>query len=432
MDQHPIPQDVTGFQFKLIGSMTVKQFGFVAVGVIMAVILYYLPLEGIFGVLTKIIFIPLFGASGVIVSFVPVEGRPIDIMATNFVKAIFSPNQYLYKKQGRPFAFLSINTTTKQPTKTTAKDTAKKQEERQQKQKVQSKDQQLQAYLLQAGQKTKNKADEKELAFLKTFSTIKPVPTVAPTPVAAPTSSTQNIPIKTLTKEASQPSVAQLAQQEVLLQQQLTSAKQEESTAKTPEIQNTTHQQVHLLEDQIKKAHEQKMKLEQELSQLKKQLEQQKKPPGAQPATNTIPAPLGQAAAQAPIQSTPIPTRQPSQFVKVVSPETKKKVELPSVSDTPNVVVGIVKDPRGNVLPNILVEVKDKEGNPVRAFKTNALGQFASATPLTSGVYTIELEDPKKLQLFDVLQVTATGQILMPIEIISHDAREQLRKELFN
>lgn len=75
MDQHPIPQDVTGFQFKLIGTMTVKQFGYVASGVVAAVILYYLPLNAAFWILFKVLFVPLFGASGVIIAFVPRGGR---------------------------------------------------------------------------------------------------------------------------------------------------------------------------------------------------------------------------------------------------------------------------------------------------------------------------------------------------------------------
>src|SRR4051812_15255876 len=110
MDQHPIPQDVTGFQFKLIGTMTVKQFGYVATGVVLAVVLYYLPLHGFFAILIKVFLIPIFGGSGALIAFVPIEGRPIDVMATNFFKAIFSPNQYIYRKRGRQFSFSSIHT----------------------------------------------------------------------------------------------------------------------------------------------------------------------------------------------------------------------------------------------------------------------------------------------------------------------------------
>src|SRR5437868_2166074 len=109
MDQHPIPQNVTGFQFKLIGAMTVKQFGYVAGGVIAAAIIYYVPIHGIFAIFLKIILIPLFGASGPILAFIPVDGRPIDIMAGNFMKALFSPNQYIYHKSDKRFSFSTIS-----------------------------------------------------------------------------------------------------------------------------------------------------------------------------------------------------------------------------------------------------------------------------------------------------------------------------------
>jgi len=83
-----------------------------------------------------------------------------------------------------------------------------------------------------------------------------------------------------------------------------------------------------------------------------------------------------------------------------------------------------VKDARGNVLPNILIEVKDNDENPVRAFKTNQLGQFASATPLLNGTYTILFEDPAKTHNFDAIQIEVTGEIMQPVEVISHDQRE--------
>jgi len=163
-----------------------------------------------------------------------------------------------------------------------------------------------------------------------------------------------------------------------------------------------------VISQQITAIHAQKQQLEQEITHLKTQLASQKAPP-----TQTQP-----------------PVQDP-QHVRAISEAVSKKIGLPHVSDSPNVVVGIVKDPRENILANILVEVKDKGGNPVRAFKTNQLVQFASATPLSPGAYTIELEDPKKQQRFDVIQIVANNQILAPIEVISHDAREELRKQLF-
>ena len=121
-----------------------------------------------------------------------------------------------------------------------------------------------------------------------------------------------------------------------------------------------------------------------------------------------------------------------TQTVRKVPKTLGKSLGLPLTADFPNLIAGIIKDPRDNPLPNILVEVKDKAGNPVRAFKTNVLGQFISATPLANGVYTISFEDPKAENKFDTIELAVTGEILMPIEVISLDTREELRRSLFN
>lgn len=421
MDQHPIPQDVTGFQFKLIGSMTVKQFGYVAAGVISAVILYYLPLSGFFGIMFKILFIPLLGGSGVIIAFIPIEGRPVDIMATNFFKAVLSPNQYVYRKQGRILSFTHIAASTPKTPKQQKKVDEKAADK--EKHPVDTKSQQLQAYLMHEGTQTHTAADKKETAFLKSFAEI--ATKTAPTPatpvagqgthhVAAATSAIKKIPVSA---KPSAPTQA-IAQPKAVTPQT--------KTPPAPEQSSPIHEQAKILEAQVKQIHEQKVQLEQELMRLKGQLSTQKTAIAA--ATPAAPQPVAPVAPAKPAPISPTPS---SQYVKIIPQAERKKINLPSVSDTPNVVVGIVKDPRGNVIPNILVEIKDKEGNPVRAFKTNPLGQFASATPLANGVYTIELEDPKKQQQFDVIQLAANGYVLMPIEIVSHDAREQLRKELF-
>jgi hypothetical protein len=94
-------------------------------------------------------------------------------------------------------------------------------------------------------------------------------------------------------------------------------------------------------------------------------------------------------------------------------------------------IVGVTKDPRGNALPGILVEIKDKENGPVRAFKTNEFGRFASATPLASGTYSIDFEDPKAQNKFEKMTIVLTGQIIPPIQAISIDTREELRRSLF-
>jgi hypothetical protein len=433
MDQHPIPQDVTGFQFKLIGTMTVKQFGYVASGVVTAVILYYLPLHSAIAVLLKVILVPLFGVSGVIVAFVPLEGRPIDVMTTNFVKALFSPNQYIYHRQGRRLSFSTISVAkppvSKKSHEKTATHPSTPTEQHDEK------GEKLRALLLSSHEQVKSDIDKKEAAFLNTLSLSPVQPTVSsikPQEVvhkkiipAQP--AINNLPQQSL---ANKPTVQPILPSRPALVQnnnQLSENKTDESimppkpnpiqqvpSLKQPPILpiNSEHKAT-VLSQQINEIHAQKQQLEQELSHLKTQLATQK----------TAPAPVTSAQPTQPLQD-PL-------HVRTIPQNVTKKAGLPHVSDSPNVVVGIVKDPRGNILPNILVEVKDKDGNPVRAFKTNQLGQFASATPLSPGTYTIELDDPKKQQRFDVIQIVANNQVLLPIEVISHDAREELRKQLF-
>src|ERR1035437_60282 len=94
MDNHPIPQDITGFEFKLIGNMTLKQFAYVAGGAILGLFFYASPLFFLIKILLALASI----GTGVAFAFVPFEGRPLDLMVKNLIKAVLSPTQYVYQK----------------------------------------------------------------------------------------------------------------------------------------------------------------------------------------------------------------------------------------------------------------------------------------------------------------------------------------------
>ncbi len=399
--------------------MTVKQFGYLAVGIVLAVVIYYLPLKG-FAIFFKVILIPFFGATGTIFAFLPIDGRPLDVMAGNFFRALFSPNQYVYHKGLKRFSFSTVKL---HPANLTPRSAIV-----QKQQATSDKSHELRKILTNdAIGKTNNAQDIKEAAFLKTFlsspvqpqtsapSLIKPQ-SVMPVQSAGPV--TQAPPTK-FPKQSEQTTTvaneALLSQKEDALKKQLESAKKAEA-ASTATEQTASHQKTMDLEKQLQEIHAQKELLEQEIVNLKKQLAVQKGP-----------LPVIQAATQI---TSPKP-KAPAGHVRSIPQDQNKKMGL-LVSDTPNVVMGTVKDARGNVLPNILVEIKDKADNPIRAFKTNALGNFASATPLSPGTYTITLEDVKKEHTFDLIHITANNQIMLPIEIISYDKRQQLRKDLFS
>ena len=47
MQQHPVPQHISNYEFKLVGDMTLKQFFQLAGGILVALIFYATPLPGI-------------------------------------------------------------------------------------------------------------------------------------------------------------------------------------------------------------------------------------------------------------------------------------------------------------------------------------------------------------------------------------------------
>lgn len=407
MENHPIPQDVTGFQFKLIGNMTIKQFAFLAAGGVATALIIYMPVF----ILLKLLLAPLFAGAGLMVAFVPIEGRSIDVMISHFFQAALSPNQYVYRKIGHQYAIFTISPTSTPVARTphtTPEDKTKAQN--------------LQFLLSQSHPKVKNKMDEKENAFLTSLSKIaagqSPQIVSMQNEVDDKIRETASVPMPDEQPETRQPAqidtkqAEELEKEEALLKQELAASQAEEKQEEQAHQDATVaHQKSVDLEKQLTELMSQKQQLEAEFIKLKRQLEEQQKQPAYSPQV---------------MQKSDEP------HIRRVPAAMAQSVGLPNIPDVPNVIIGIIKDPRGNVLPNILVEIKDREGNPVRAFKTNPLGQFSAATPLNNGIYTIVFEDPKKQQSFDTIELVVNGSVLLPIEVISHDAREELRKALFN
>jgi hypothetical protein len=403
MDNHPIPQDITGFEFKLIGNMTLKQFAYVAGGAILGLAFYALPIL----FLLKIPFVLISIAIGAIFAFVPFEGRPLDVMIKNFLRAVFNPTQYAYQK---------INDQVLAENPQVLVPGSKKQSLNEASQK------QLRDFLnsLPVG---KNKLDKKETVFFESLNkygagqplqqnpgyvashSFAPAHQQAPTQIVA---SQQTTPAQEEPDEELQKTAA-------LLEKELQDAKAKETAESQVDHGEylKAHQKVLELQKNLNDLAYQKQELESKLISLQQKMETQGKP------------------VYAPSVAQPDQLKE-TKFVRSIPQSMQKNAGMPIAPEFPNVVTGIIKDPRGNPLANILVEVKDAQGNAVRAFKTNALGQFASATPLNNGDYSIGFEDPRGENKFDTVAFKAIGEIILPIEIISVDSREELRRSLFN
>lgn len=434
MENHPIPQDVTGFKFKIIGSMTVKQFAYIVAAGIGCTITFLVMSNTHF-----ILMIPLmamFAGIGIALAFVPVGGRPLDKMLVYFARSIPKENQFLYHKQGvnlSNYEFFKPPKVTQQPAQSTQKPVS---------------DANRQA-LASALRNSYFRPDDQEMQYLTGLkasfegaATTAPVIPQAMVAKATPASTTQATPAVSNLNEPSPNLSAKVTPH--FIKQEIIGKKAEpaplpqissvQEVVKPVQKQPRAADTIAEIKQEIQsvKVAEQTQGTTAELEAKIKDLEKQLADALGQ--TATLQQQVLQDAKQRPQQQVVVPTEKQApaaQNVKSITPQTSLSSGFPTLPDVPNIVLGIVKDPRGKVLPNILVEVVDNNELPVRAFKTNQLGQFISATPLPNGTYKIYFDDPQKKNEFEAVQVEMEGEIFNPIEITSVDQREKLRRELF-
>ncbi|MBI4062651.1 PrgI family protein [Candidatus Gottesmanbacteria bacterium] len=412
MEQHPVPQNVTTFQFRLIGDMTIKQFGYLAGGLILGYIAYKLPLPFFFTWPLAL----FFGLGGFGFAFVPVEERPMDVWVLSFLKNVYSPTQYLWQKS--PFAKASEDKQ-KPPTAANLMDILS--------QRTAARKTTAVIPPVRPGSRTMliSEIVTQPFGWLRTLaqtitSSKKSTPIKSgPTPpdlfTPAKEASITGARLDLSTPQAAQPvppaPSPQVLEEKAALERRLDSLQQELAT------KTATDARLKDLQAQIAQAIAEKAKMEQELTSLRQQLESHK------PAT---------AASRPASVAQPL---SPSPTVRIVPPDMATKMGLPRLTTFPNVITGILKDTSSNLLPGVLVTVRDKDDIPVRALKTNKLGQFAASTPLPNGTYTIDIEDPREQFLFDRIQITLTGEIMPAVEVTAKNqkqvAREKLAAEIF-
>ncbi len=405
MEQHPVPQNVTTFQFRLIGDMTIKQFGYLAGGAILAYICYKLPLPFFFT--WPLALICALGGFGF--AFVPIEERPMDVWVLSFFKSIYSPTQYTWKQellaeQASPAVKAGPVSPAASPTSQPA----------------------------QIPSPTINNLPPNPLPvvhapvmgpFDMISSLFKPKPTFVKPPATIP-------PAVSARMDFTPPPAVQTSAQK----QELEKAKLEQQELETKmkslqtELQGKTVAESRVLElqNQLTELLSEREHMSKELAALRAET----------PAT-PIAAPIVDTSMPPPktTSSVSTPTLHTGPNIQIVTPDQAVKVGIPRLTTFPNVVTGIIKDSENGLLPGVLVTLKDAEGVPLRALKTNRLGQFAASTPLPNGTYFIEIEDPRSRFTFDRAQITLAGGIVPAIQVFAKSQKEitraKLEKELF-
>lgn len=340
MDAHPIPQNVTSFQFKLVGDMTLKQFGYLASGSALAYIIFVF-----FGARYPLFAWPLtavFALLGIAFAFLPVGSRPLDHWLGAYLKAIYSPTKRVWKKNGKNFKEDPLFTS------------------------------RLIMYL--SGNNQSAQASGAAMPIAKTEAP--PLP-LQPLPTQEELGKTV-----ALAREAQQ-------LQMKIIQTERTLSQIRAAASKPAPIPQDYSGQVNAILAQLQN-------LLNQASEVKAQIQKLQEPVQSQPALAQSTAPIARTK------------------VKVVIPVKAKPTSV-ALTTFPNIINGIVKDKAGAYLEGTVAVIYDKEGLPVRALKTNKLGQFTGSTPLPNGTYTLEIE--KDGFTFDVLQMELTGGVMAPLLI---------------
>src|SRR3989338_1418191 len=358
MDVHPIPQNVTSFQFKLVGDMTLKQFMYLAGGLGIAYFLFVLFAHDYPLVWPFIIVIALLGIG---FAFLPIESRPLDHWLAAFLKAVYSPTKRVWKKNGQTYKEDPLFGS------------------------------RLVMFMSALQPQSPPLPASPAPAASETF-TAKPEP-IAQNSGALPAEAVQTASAATLHTREELGKTVDLARQAQQLQMKIIQSERTLSHIKEQADKPTSIPVDYTQE--VNKILADLQNLINQASTVKQQIQK-----------------VGEDHQQKP----PAPTPQPviKEKVKVVIPIKPKRTTI-ALTTFPNVINGIVKDAQNNYLEGAVSVIFDKEGLPVRALKTNKLGQFTGSTPLPNGTYTLELE--KDNFRFDVLQIELAGDILPPLQI---------------
>ncbi len=331
--EHPIPQNITTYKFRLVGNMTLVQFLEVLGGIGIAFIFWKSPLYPIL----KYPLILVSSSLGVLMAFVPFEERPLDVWLTSFIKKIYRPTLFIYhslphlplyktyKPEKREEATKLI-TTNKLSSflKRSAHSARTSQEDLVHKYVNQLFQEEVVEPLVPKEEKTEKK--QVQLPKVKMPQPTPPTKKKRTTPVSPPsTSSSPSVPVK---------------------------KKEKKEIKKTPQVEVVL----------------------------------QKSPPS--PKVKKTPTPKGAA----PTFDTSLPT--------------PTKANLPS---------GIILDENDHPLAGAIVEIKDKDGLPLRVTKTNMIGQFTLVTPLPSGDYLVTME--KDGYQAPPVELKLEGKVVKPLKI---------------
>src|SRR4030042_4760619 len=122
MKQHSVPENIMDVEFKLFGSLTAKQFGYIVAGGLIGLFFFYL-FKGFNSMLLAWIFVGLSVILGLSLALIRINEQPFEVWLGNFLGAMFSSQKRVWKKENMMPQALKMNqqqTTTPYQTTQTA------------------------------------------------------------------------------------------------------------------------------------------------------------------------------------------------------------------------------------------------------------------------------------------------------------------------
>lgn len=409
MKEHPIPQDITGYRFHIVGSMTLKQFGEVLIGVIIAFLIYQTNLIAII----KWPLVIFFFGGGLLSAFVPIEERPLSHWISTFFSILYKPTQFFWKRtQNIPEPFLYKGNkenliTVKEVDLTPARR------------------QRIKEFITS----TKTIApSEEDLTFQeqKQISSVLELFQIGPQASQRTGGSIVQKPDLTVrvrslrvnyTEEDKASSSGQFEEQQVQVWNELPSVPLEQPTETTPQLELPTPVTITVDDENSKKT----MYLATEQVAQDIVIPQEEvisvKPAAAQNTESTgLTQQSPQVGEQVFMQNT-APAETQKNIANSAAATFNKSLPFPDKPTIPNKLVGMVLTANQDIIPNAIVEISTEDGHVVRAVKTNALGQFSITTPLRSGKYLVNVQ--KEGFAFEPVRIELKDQLVDPLEIRS-------------
>lgn len=393
MKEHPIPQDITNYRFHIVGSMTLKQFGEVAAGVVIAFVLYNTSLIGII----KWPLIALFALGGAAAAFVPIEERPLSHWIQTFIGILYRPTQFFWKRSYNipaPFLF---------------KGNAEQVVQLKEIDLTPARRQRIKEFISSTHELESHAYSDDEVLKMNSVLTLFSDTTV-------------RVNTRSKTKELEKPNL----EVRVRSMRQL-------NTVELPLPHSDDHTAVNSLDGSIRiedtytldeidasRQYSDKKTAYLDPSQVAQSLQV--------PEIETVNLDTKVLTDEAEALRNQQIYSGERAFTPQTAPENKPvaatetalfnaTLPFPTKPTVPNKLVGMVLTPQNELVPGAIVEIKTIEGHVIRAVKTNALGQFFITTPLLNGQYVVNVEKDGKN--FTARSVTLVGEVVEPLEIRS-------------